>query len=440
VHLWVVKTLEPLPSPEGTVRLARAGLVARMAAARGWRVTWWNSRHDRITGMPRRPEEIAATRALGIEPELLDGPAYRRAISVRRFLHDFATAGDFARRVRGRAPPDVIYCCMPPIELTAVVVHWARRHGVPVAVDVRDIWPDLWTELAPPGLRAAARLLAVPYRRLLSGALARADALFACGTRALDWALALAGRGIRPADGVFPHAVPMDPLPAAVLREAESFWEERGLSRRRGCGERLRIVFAGSLTERAGCLAFLREFLALPTRIREGVRVIVAGRGEQAAAVTELAAREPAITWVDWLDRARLRVLYERCDIGVAPYLRTSEMGWILVNKFGEYLAHGLPVLTTLTGEVEAFVREHACGLVWSPGRREELADRIETLCRPARLTALKEAARRVGPRFAADRVYAGLLDRLSELAGDGQKDEGPDARGPCGGFVPSSA
>ncbi len=438
MHLWVVKTLEPLPHPQGAARLMRAGLVARLAAARGHRVTWWNSRFDRLTGAGRDPAEVAAARALGIEVELLRGPAYRRAISLRRFLHDLATALDFARRTRRRPPPDVIYCCMPPIELTMATVAYARRHGIPVAVDIRDIWPDLWRELAPSRLRPLARMATVPYRQGLGWALARADALFACGERALAWALARAGRGRRERDAVFPHAVPVDPLPAAIRREAAAFWEARGLSRARGPGERLRLVFAGTLSERSGCLDFLHHFLALPAEVRRGIRVIIAGRGDQAAAIAALAAREPALLWVDWLDQGRLRALYERCDVGLAPYRRTCETGWILVNKFGEYLVHGLPVLTSLAGEVAAFIRRHGCGLVWEPERPDQLAECLKILTDPQRRAPLQAAAVRAGQGFRADQVYPRLLARLEQLV-HARQNPTPQARPHPARMAPSA-
>ncbi len=413
MHLWVIKTLEPLG---GGNRLLRAGLIARMASAKGMRVTWWNSRIDRVSGRARRSEDIVATRELGIDLELLRGPRYHRAISMRRFLHDLSTAADFVRRTIGRSPPDIIYCSMPPIELTVAAVAYARRHEIPVVVDVRDIWPDLWGELAPRALRPIARLTAIPYRRLLTFALTRADALFACGEGALAWALARAGRERRGVDGVFPHAVAAEPLPPHVRREAEAFWEGIGLGWGRREEERLRLVFAGALTERAGCLEFLRTFLTLPADLRKRVRIVVAGSGAQAPAIRELAVRDSSVIWTDWLDRARLWTLYERCDVGVAPYRRTLDAGWILVNKFCEYIFHGLPVLTTLTGEVERFVREHGCGMIWS-GDAADLSAKIARFMDRDALKELRRNARTAGKLFDADRVYGEMIERLELLA-----------------------
>jgi len=43
MRVWVVSVGEPLPFDEGHPRLLRAGILARMMAARGHDVTWWSS-------------------------------------------------------------------------------------------------------------------------------------------------------------------------------------------------------------------------------------------------------------------------------------------------------------------------------------------------------------------------------------------------------------
>jgi len=424
VHLWIVRMQEPLPAPDGRGRLMRAGQLALAAVERGWRVTWWTSLFDHYGGDWHRPENIEAARERGIALELLRGVAYRRPVSPGRFLHDLLAAAAFLRRARRRAAPDAVLVSLPPIELTAAAVAVARFRGVPVAVDVRDIWPDVWSEVVPPILRPAVRLAQVPYRALLARALRRADAVFACGLSALRWATRLAGREPGPADGVFPHAARvLEPTPAERYK-AEAWLTSAGVPAARGPEERLRLVFAGGFTERTGILLFLETFRGLPPQVRHGVRVLVAGRGPLEAQVRAAAARDPAVELLGWLDPVRLHLLYERCDVGLLPHVRTFETGWTLVNKFGDYLAHGLPVLTTLDDDVGRFVREHGCGLVWEPERPAEFAARLTELRdSPDLLAQLRAAARRIAPFFRSERVYGAMLDRLEALArrrGDG--------------------
>lgn len=418
MHLWIVRMQEPLPTPDGRGRLMRAGQLALAAAERGWRVTWWTSRFDHYGGDWHRPENVAATRARGVAVELLRGVAYRRPVSPVRFLHDLLAAGDFLRRAPRHEPPDVALVGLPTVELTAATVALGRRRGFPVVVDVRDIWPDVWTEVVPAWLKPPVRLAQRPYRACLARALRGADAVFACGPSGLAWALDLAGRPPRPADGVFPHAARVPEPAPGERREAGAFLDAAGIGEARGSGERLRLVFAGGFTERTGILTFLHTFRSLAEEVRAGVRVLVAGRGPLEAEVREAAARDPAVRLLGWLDPVRLHLLYERSDAGLLPHLRTFETGWTLVNKFGDYLAHGLPVLTTLEDDVGRFVREHRCGLVWDPGRPGELAAHLLRLRDdPAYLAALRDAARRVGVHFRSERVYGAMLERMEALA-----------------------
>ena len=335
---------------------------------------------------------------------------------------------------------------MPPIELTAVVVAYARRREIPVAVDVRDIWPDVWLDAAPPVLRPLVRLAHPPYRRLLRWALRRADALFACGPGALRWTLELAARPAREMDGMFPHAVEVRELPADVRREAETFWDQAGLTRVRRPEERLRLVFAGSFTARTDCVGFIRNFRALPAAVRQGVSVWIAGGGPLEEEIRQAVAGDAAIRLLGWLDLPRLRILYERCDVGVLPHRRTFETGWTLVNKFGDYLAHGLPVLTTLEDDVGAFVRRHGCGLVWDPAHPRQLGDHLLRLKDPAFRERLRRQAAVVGEGFRAERVYGEMIARLEGLAhrmecgGPGPRGEDQPSMPTQGASCPTSA
>ncbi len=45
--------------------------------------------------------------------------------------------------------PDVIHVCNVPIELCHAAVTYGRAKGIPVVIDVRDLWPDVYLEVIP---------------------------------------------------------------------------------------------------------------------------------------------------------------------------------------------------------------------------------------------------------------------------------------------------
>ena len=54
--------------------------------------------------------------------------------------------------------PDLILCSYPTIELSVEAVRYGRTHGIPVVLDVRDLWPDIVLDLLPTILRSPGRV------------------------------------------------------------------------------------------------------------------------------------------------------------------------------------------------------------------------------------------------------------------------------------------
>ena len=147
---------EPLPSVDaGNPRLLRTGVLAERLAGRGHEVDWWTSTFDHYRKRQRSPMD-ASYLWRGINIRMLKSVGYRRNVSPRRFVEHFQIARKFALQVRRGPRPDVILASLPTLELAVACVRFGREAGVPVLVDVRDLWPDAIIDLAPPSLRPLA--------------------------------------------------------------------------------------------------------------------------------------------------------------------------------------------------------------------------------------------------------------------------------------------
>src|SRR5262249_31572427 len=88
-------------------------------------------------------------------------------------------------------------------------------------------------------------------------------------------------------------------------------------------------------------------------------------------------------------------------------------------NKAIEYLAHGLPIMTSLQGPVSALVDLKNCGRTYGETDPSGLARVIEDLHhQPAQLKTMSEnALRAYREQFQADSVYGEFADMVLELA-----------------------
>src|SRR5215471_7213992 len=135
MRVWVIEIGEPLPTIDAGERDWRAAMLSKALATAGHTVTWWAStfhhglkrhRFDRFTVVDVMP---------GLEIRCLHGPGYARNASPRRIAHHRTLARAFSREAAAIPKPDVIFCCLPTLELADEAVKYGERAGVPVVID-----------------------------------------------------------------------------------------------------------------------------------------------------------------------------------------------------------------------------------------------------------------------------------------------------------------
>ena len=107
----------------------------------------------------------------------------------------------------------------------------------------------------------------------------------------------------------------------------------------------------------------------------------------------------------------------EMARIGIAAYAASAPQG--MPNKFYEYMAFGLPIVSSLAGEADLWLSENHCGLSYTANKPDSLIDALtalttnQSLCRE-----YGENGRSMFHRYySSDRVYAAMIDYLESLA-----------------------
>ena len=232
MRIWLTELAEQLPTSPGR-RLMRVGMLAERLASAGHDVTWWTSTFDHVAKLQRFSEDSTERVAGNYRIELLHAPGYASNHSLARVRHHRYSAAAFARRAAGAIAPDLVYCCIPTLEVTEAALGYATALGIPTVVDVRDLWPDVYLRAVPAVLRALARvLLAGEYRRARR-ILGSATAIVAVSEGYLQWGLRHAGRARAPGDRVFPHGYPVERFAPEQLAGARRQLEAVGVDPQR---------------------------------------------------------------------------------------------------------------------------------------------------------------------------------------------------------------
>jgi glycosyltransferase involved in cell wall biosynthesis len=118
-----------------------------------------------------------------------------------------------------------------------------------------------------------------------------------------------------------------------------------------------------------------------------------------------------------WLSAVELASLLEVSTLGLAAYSPSAPQG--IPNKIVEYLAFGLPILSTLVGETNRLLSTHQCGTSYRAGDPRDLAGKVALYLRdPARCAREGENALRVfEEQFNANKVFVEMAKFVIDAA-----------------------
>lgn len=419
MNVWLVTIGEPVPVGEAAAdRLHRTGALAHYLAARGHQVIWWTSTFDHFRKKHWFEDDAVLRPCESLEIRLLHGRGYRSTISIARLRDHRLIARKFARAAAAESMiPDVIVAGLPTIELSLEAVRYGRARGVPVVVDARDMWPDIFVDAAPKPARPVARLLLRPLFGQARQAFAGATAIIGPTDGFVVWGLQRAGRERTDWDRAFPFAYELQSPKAEAIARAEAYWDEQGLP---ASGGPPVACFVGTLGRQLDLQTVLKA-----ARLLAGAgapwRFVLCGLGDRLESYRQEARDLPNVVFPGWVDKAQIYVLLRRAAIGLDPLPDRYDFLVHINNKAVEYLSAGLPVVSTpARGVLAELLLHQGCGASYNYGDADGLAELLGRLAGdPDRLAAMRSAARRTfAERFTAEKVYGGMEAYLMELAG----------------------
>ena len=415
MNVWIFQTGEPLHCDVGSARAMRGMNLADALVERGHRVVLWSSSFNHQEKKQRALEKnrLKVSDLLGIR--LVESPGYKRNIGLSR-LWDHATLGhNLIKELEAEETlPDVAFVGYPPIETAAAMTRWLGRRKVPCLVDVKDQWPQIFLSALPSSLRFLGRLGLAPYiyygRRSLQGA----TGLTAMSDNFLEWAVGFAGRNIGDFDRVVPLTTDVGKVSKADLDEARGWWDRQGIFD----DGTPRICFIGSHSK-----AFDMEpvFQAAQSMASAGnsCQFVLCGSGERSSVWRQRAAGLSNVFFPGWIDRAKIEALARRSMAGLAPYYNSDDFILSIPNKVLDYMGLGLPILSSLSGEVGNLISRYNVGLGYGPMFGESLEKCIYDLSvTPGLFEKIsKNSTGLFNEKYGFVSVYGGLVSHLEMLA-----------------------
>ena len=411
MKIWLLTIGEPVPvRKDQRDRLHRTGFQAFFLANHGHDVTWWTSTFDHFRKKHFYNQNTIVHPHDHLTINMLHGSGYSRNVSFARFRDHRQIASEFARL----APledmkPDIVVAALPTIDLCREAVKYCAIHNVPVVLDMRDMWPDIFVDTVPNIARPIARILFNPLFREAREACAGATAIIGITDAFVAWGLARGNREKTKLDKSIPMGyISTSPSPEDISR-ADLYWDQQGIKRDSG---EFTVCFFGTIGRQFDLRVVVDAARKLSGR-NIPVKFVMCGSGDALEKYKSMAQDISTILFPGWIDRAAIHTLMRRSDAGLDPMIERYDFLATINNKAIEYMSAGLPILSSPQKGVlcDLLLKENS-GMSFDSSDADGLAAIIEELAMDSdRIKTMGDNSRRLfESRFKAETVYTDLM------------------------------
>lgn len=415
--VWIFQTGEPLPCDGSDVRPMRAINLCNELVARGHRVVLWSAKFDHAGKVQRECSNIIKLQDGSLQIRLLNSPGYIKNISLSRLWDHAVLAINLWRSLRMDKIeiPDVVFIGYPPIEAAYVMSSWLRKRNIPYMVDVKDQWPEIFLEPLPKSLRKIFRLILCPYFYMGKTTMNGAIGLTAMAQSFLHWASIFSKKSNASYDLVVPLTAPRFEFDSMRLNEMRGWWSLDPPLENKNI-----IFFVGNLSTK------IYEFNDVVEAAKYfskndlwNCEFVICGDGNYFPELKRLTKNLSNIRLVGRVNRLQIKALSIEAIAMIAPYRSSQDFEMSIPNKIVDALSLGVPIISSLRGEVKNLIRENKVGSFYNEGNIDELVSGIKDLINnlAARKSMGLNAKKLYEAEFAFEKVYGGLVSHIESIA-----------------------
>lgn len=412
MNVWIFQTGEPLHSDKGNVRPMRAMNLANVLLKKGHKVIIWSScfYHQKKIQRAKLFKKIIINKKLEIR--LIPSPGYKKNISIGRLFDHFILAYNLKKKLDlEKIIPDVAFVGYPPIETAYIMSNWLKKKRIPYLLDIKDQWPLIFAESAPKIFQPLIQLVLSPYLLIAKKTFKDSSGICAMSKSFVDWSLNFSNRKKGKFDIVSLLTSPQNKLTSSELNKAFLWWSKKGLIRNKV----FRIIFIGS---------FSRVFdfdliLKVANHFFEkdiNCQFVFCGDGEFKESLKIKSKNLSNIKIIDWIDLPKAIALSKISSAFIAPYKNKTDFMKSIPNKIIDAINFGIPLLSSLKGEVEDLIKKNEIGFVYHD--QKSLENAIFILANNINLhkKISNNAKKLYRDKFEFNKVYSRLIKNLENL------------------------
>ena len=303
----------------------------------------------------------------GYKITLIDEPGYKKNVSLRRFYSHHVLAKNLEKYLEKIDKPDVIYCAIPSLDVAYVTSKYAKKNNIRFIIDIQDLWPEAFKMVF--NIPIISSIIFFPMERKANEIYKSADDIVAVSNTYADRA-GTVNKKYKNKISVFL---------GTDLDYFDKCKEENKIDK---FDDVIRIAYIGTLGHSYDLKCVIDSIKILQQKNIKNILFVVMGKGPLRAEFEEY-AKEKGINaeFVGYLNYEEMVGKLCSCDIAVNPITKGAAQS--IINKVGDYAAAGLPVVSTQESvEYRKLVEDYQIGFNVECGNSEELANKIEELCK----------------------------------------------------------
>ena len=409
MKIWLITIGEPIPALDPDARALRTSILKDELIARGHQVTWVTSRFNHAR---KRRFDVSSEieEHDGVRYVFLSGMDYSKNISITRMINHSQIAHHFRKISRSLDVPDIILCSFPSIELCREAVIYAKCKDIPVVTDVRDLWPDIFVDVAPPGFRFIAKLLLYKYFLDTRYVFRNSFGITGVSKKYVEWGCDKSGRPVNPVtDIVFPIGYKGKLERLADTENIDSHLKSLGVDAKKKI-----VWFIGVF----GSTYDLDTVLHAASQLigRHDLLFVLSGEGDNYERLIKKSNDLDCsnVIFTGWLNQHQINAVSSVADVGLLAYRDSAPQS--LPNKLFEYMSMGIPLLSSLQTECKNLIEETDVGENYEPGDPNSLVKKLELLLSRDTPLFRENILKTFNSRFLAEKIYSEYSDYLESV------------------------
>lgn len=345
MNIWFVCVGEPVPLDSNPNNLHRCGQLAYKFAEKGHEVLWITSNFDHFTKQTIC-EPSSKNFSKNLTVKFLETKPYNKNISIQRFVSHYSIANNLKKDIKELQKinaPDIIYASYPTIELPYESVKFANSNEIPIIVDVRDLWPDIFLSAIPQFLHIFAKIFLFPWYNKKRFIFNNSDSVIAISHGFLNFAIQNLSRKNSSLDKV-------------IFKSYDSNFKKNNIIK-----DKFRAIYVGAISRNKTNLDIVIDAF---NKLGSNYELVICGDGDDLDYFKNMSNQN--ITFKGFVSKNDLVEVINICHAGIVPLKNRFDFKLALVNKAIEYLSFGMPIISSLEGDLKKFIKDNNVGLSYS--------------------------------------------------------------------------